>query len=139
MSSSLKSTGLTALAFSASFGLIAIAIAPATAFAQSPDISITAPYEEEALSKRVAIGDLDLAKPRDMKRLDARIRSASRAVCEPNGFSLINDDELQCRKVAVASAQPQVARLRDQALSLAAAGQPSRIDTTLAVVAPDAE
>lgn len=139
MSTSLKSTGLAALAFSVSLGFVTLAVAPAVAHAAPSEFSVTAPDDEVGLSKSVAIGDLDLAQPRDMKRLEYRIRGASREVCAPLSIGRVTSQESECRAVAVRSAQPQVAFLRDRALRMAAAGQPSRIDTTLTVVSRDAE
>lgn len=137
MSRSLQSTGFAALAFSVSLGLIGLTAAPAAA--QTQDVRVTAQIDEPVLTKVIKIGDLDLADASDVRRLDFRIRSASRFVCAPLSNGQVTRAEASCRRVAVRSTDRRVAELRQQASRLAAANLPSRFDATLAVVAPTAQ
>lgn len=137
MSRSLKSSGLAALAFSVSLGLLGLTAAPA--LAQTDDVRVVAQVDEPVLSKAVRIADLDLADAGDVRRLDFRIRAASRFVCAPFSNGQVTRAELSCRRTAVRSTDTRVAELRQQASRLAAANLPSRFDATVAVTAQSAE
>ena len=57
-------------------GLMAVAVATAPGFARAAD-------EGEALTKKVAYGDLNLESPKGVEVLYARLRNAAREVCTP--------------------------------------------------------
>ena len=102
-------------------------IAPAASGAQDSD----------ALTIAVSAKDLDLASAKDRKRLDTRIRAASRMVCAPLATGLLTSAEQECRRVAMKSASPQVAFLTDRSRALAQAGQPSEVAGTVTIVGSD--
>ena len=132
MTDRLRSTGAAAFALVITGGLVAVlGAAPASA----RDLTVPAPLQGEALSTTVTTAGLDLSVSQDQRRLQARIRSASRAVCAPMSIGKLTHAEQNCREVALASAAPQVARLAEQAQRLAAAGLPSRVVSTVAVSA----
>lgn len=137
MTKSLKSAGLAALSFAISTGVLAVALAPATASASntSPDLQVTAQRDRDVMTQRISIADLDLSKRSDLRTLDSRLRRASVAVCGDAGIERLTLDATRCRVGAKRSADLQVAGLRAKAEALAAAGLPSRIATTIVVAA----
>lgn len=135
MTRTLQSTGFAALAFSIALGLVAATVSQPAA---ATELRITA-QDDDVLTKRVSVADLDLSQAKDVRRLEGRIRSAARFVCAPLSAGRVLVEEANCRAVAQASTVTQVAALRERATRLAAAGMPSRIETTLAVVGTEAE
>jgi UrcA family protein len=135
----LRSTGLAALAFSASLTVVGLTVATPASAEPANEISVIAHDNVERMTTVVRTGDLDLTKGKDLYRLQSRVRSASRAVCASVGSTSLDPDEVDCQRNAQLSAAPQIAALRNRAFSLAAAGLPTRIDTTLTVVARDSE
>ncbi|GAA4035252.1 hypothetical protein GCM10022281_14480 [Sphingomonas rosea] len=133
----LQSTGLAALAFSVSLGLVGVTVAQ-PASAQSQPIKVTAP-EEEIVTRRVPVGDLDLSKPAAFRTLHHRIRAAAHQICVSYETGGQTADEAQCNWAAIRSTDTQVAALRARASQLAEAGLPGRIDVALAMTGPDAE
>jgi hypothetical protein len=73
MSKSVKSAGSAAVAFSLTFGLIAVmAEQPASA----RDLTVTAAIERDVPSERVTAAGLDLASSKGGAMLEARVRAA---------------------------------------------------------------
>ena len=138
MTKQIKSTGLAALAFSVSLGLVGLTVAQPASAANGPnEYRVIAPSEDTVLTKTVRVSDLDLANPADFRRLEFRISAASRFVCAPLSNGQVTPAEAKCRAYAKGSANRQVASLLERADRLAAAGLPSRFDAVLTVVAPD--
>lgn len=133
MSNRLLSSGLAALSFTVSTGLLAMALAPGIAHAstRANAVEVTVSGEQMVASKRVGTGDLDLTDAADLKRLDARIRGAISEVCDDAGNGRTSIAESRCRQQARRESDQQVAALRSEATALAAA----RSSTKIAVVA----
>lgn len=129
---SLRNSGAAAFALSITFGLVAVLAAPP---ASARDLTVTAPAPADVHSAYVSTAGLDLADSGDLRRLQSRIRAASREVCAPLSIGKLGTAERMCRTSALDSAAPQVARLTERAQQLAAAGRSSRIVATVAVVA----
>lgn len=71
---------------------------------------------EHGVSMTISYADLDLSQQADVRRLHARVRSASRTICEqPRQGVLASPAESLCRRTAMARAQGQV----DRAVKLA--------------------
>lgn len=132
MTKTLRSAGAAACAFLLTAGIVGT-MAEQPAAAQS--FTVTAPTLADTVTERVPTAGLNLAQDRDVRRLDARIRAASRRVCAPLSVGKSLAPELRCRHGAVQSAAPQVALLVQRAQALAAAGLPTRIASTVAVSA----
>lgn len=81
MTNALRSSGIAALSFTLSAGLLALALTPAMASAATvtsvAPVEITVTGDRSVSSRRVATADLGLTSESAMKRLDARIRGAS--------------------------------------------------------------
>lgn len=137
MTNSLKSAGLAALSFTISAGVLAVALVPATASASgmTTDFRVVAQLDRDVLTTRVAINDLDLTRDADLRTLDARLHSASVYVCRSSDGERISAAEARCRIDAKASADIQVAGLREKARALAAAGQPVTIVSSIVLAA----
>jgi UrcA family protein len=86
MSTLLRRAGGAAFAFSVTFGLVAVL---AEQPAMAADVTVTAQIEEDDLPKeRVTTADLDLSNPAEVRKLQARIRAASRRVCGYSGVGI---------------------------------------------------
>lgn len=133
MNTRLQSTGLAALSFTLSAGVLALALTPAMVSAAAPSTEIeefTVSAEREVVTRRVATADLDLANASDLKRLDARIRRAISEVCrEPSNYRVTAQSN-RCGSDARRSANEQVAAIRRAGTALAATA--TTADITLA-------
>ena len=126
MTSRLKTSGIAALSFTFSAALLALALTPAAASAQTnvlDGIELTAPADRIVEERRVSASGLDFTNASDMRKLDARILRAISAVCDEPGLGRNTAAEGRCRYQARQSANTQVAALRSQAIALAAAGR----------------
>lgn len=139
MTMSLKSAGLAALSFAISTGVLAVALAPATASASTitPEVQVFGQYDSdvEIVTRRVAINDIDFTDESDLDKLDARLRRASSFVCGSVRAERMTLAATRCRVEAKRSADAKVAVLRERALALAEAGRPAQIATTIVVAA----
>jgi UrcA family protein len=134
MSTLLRRAGGAAFAFSVTFGLVAVL---AEQPAMAADVTVTAQIEEDDLPKeRVTTADLDLSNPTEVRKLQARIRAASRRVCGYSGVGIARS-QVPCRSAVQASVAPQIARLSDGARRLAGAGEQTELTTVLTVTAPE--
>lgn len=137
MTNRLHSSGIAALSFTLSAGVLALALTPAVASAatgSSDPVEFTVTGERLVATKRVTTADLDLNDSKDLKRLDARIRGAVEQVCVEHGDGRMTVSENLCRADARRSANQQLAALRGEALALASGGD-SGPSSTIAVVA----
>ena len=90
-----------------------IALPLAMGFA-SPSLAGAA---EHGVSIAVSYADLDLSQQADARRLQARVRSATRTICaQPRQGVLASQAESLCRRTTMARAQGQI----DRAVKLAA-------------------
>ena len=68
----------------------------------------------DTASVLVRVGDLDLGNAKDMKRLDTRLKSAARSVCDSGSgirdIQVLRDDA-ECRAHALTGARTEVAAL----------------------------
>ena len=137
MRNSLKSTGFAALAFSASAGVLAFTLAPAAASANTvTGMQVTEKANSKVATKKVPIGDLDLTRDYDVRRLESRIREASAAVCSTVPSDVGNmRSEANCREQAKLAADAQVAALRKAAIERDTAGLSGRISASVLVTA----
>ena len=72
---------------------------------------------EHGVSMAISYADLDLSQQADARRLQARVRSATRTICaQPRQGVLASPAETICRRTAMARAQGQI----DRAVKLAA-------------------
>jgi UrcA family protein len=135
MRNQLKSSGLTALSFTLSAGLLALALTPgiSSAATTAGPTEVTVEGERVFARASVAVNSFDLTKASDLKRLNARIRGAIAEVCGETANVRMTVDESRCRDEARRSTQAQVAALRN-ASALAARGVQGR-DAAIAVVA----
>ena len=61
----------------------------------------------ETVSVRVSTSDLNLSNPRDMARLNARVKRAIANACNPSDrFNLGSGPDYQCHQEMIASAAP---------------------------------
>jgi UrcA family protein len=137
MTKRLQSSGIAALSFTLSAGLLALALTPAMAHAATGSIvdwEVTATGDRIVDSRRVDANDLDLTSDADLRLLDGRIRRAINQVCDDAGTGRNSLGEYRCRDEARLSSNRQVAALRDQAIALAANGF-ARPDAAVAIVA----
>ncbi|WP_419813949.1 UrcA family protein [Glacieibacterium sp.] len=68
-------------------------------------VAPAAAHEADVRTQTVSYADLDLQRPADRARLEARIRAAARAVCSLNTTSdFARSAEYRCTKRAVATA-----------------------------------
>ncbi|UUR07867.1 UrcA family protein [Sphingomonas glaciei] len=125
MTSRLQSSGIAALSFTLSAGILALALTPAVAHAAITDaepVELTATADRDVQTRRVDASDVDFTNAADLKRLKSRIDRAVFDVCRDPG----NDRRLiadgRCHYDARRSANEQVAALRASATLLAAAG-----------------
>ncbi len=83
-------------------------LAVSLALVGTPALAATA---EEAPTATVRIDDLKLTSAKGRETLEARVRTAARALCATGGRSL-NDRmmEADCKATALAAAKPQVER-----------------------------
>ena len=126
MTSRLKTSGIAALSFTVSAALLALALTPAAASAQTnvlDGIELTAPADRIVEERRVSASGLDFTNASDMRKLDSRILRAISAVCDEPGLGRNTAAEGRCRYQARQSANSQVAALRSQAIALAEAGR----------------
>lgn len=125
MSNRLFSSGIAALSFTVSAGILGLALTPAVASAAtvSDEVEVVVTGDRTVATKRVATADLDLTSGADLKRLDARIRGAISDVCDDGADGRITLAESRCRSDARRSSYEQVAVLRSQATALASAAQ----------------
>lgn len=73
-----------------------------------PEIAVAA---EQGVSMVISYADLDLSQQADARRLDARVRSATRAICaQPHPGLLASPSESLCRRTAMVRAQTQINR-----------------------------
>lgn len=133
MTKSMKSAGSAAVAFSITFGLIAVL---AEQPAQARDLTVTAAIQRDVPSEQVTAAGLDLGSSKGREILEARVRAASRRVCAVSSVSLRAKSEFSCRRAARAAAAPQVARMFEQARALASAGDAARAAAAIVVSAP---
>nr|WP_314443098.1 UrcA family protein [uncultured Sphingomonas sp.] len=137
MTSRLQSSGIAALSFTISAGVLALALTPATASAaatgNSEEVEFTVTGERLVGTKRVATSDLDLTDSADLKRLDSRIRGAIGQVCAEHGDGRITPSENRCRFEARRSTDQQVAALLRSESLAAAAGVPVAASTITVV------
>lgn len=122
MTSRLMSSGLAALSFTISAGVLAVTLAPAMAHAATTGIDpveVTVTAERQVATKRVATADLDLTSAADLQRLDTRILGAIGQVCREDNDGRTSNAERICRYDARLSADRQVAALRSGAMALA--------------------
>jgi UrcA family protein len=133
MTKSVKSAGSAAVAFSITFGLIAVL---AEQPAEARDLTVTAAIQRDVPSELVTAAGLDLASSKGSEILEARVRAASRRVCAVSPVSLTAATEMSCRRSARAAAAPQIANLVQQARALASAGQPASAAAAIVVSAP---
>jgi UrcA family protein len=136
MTSRLQSSGIAALSFTLSAGVLALALTPAVSHAattSSEPVELTARGERLVEARRVDASDLDLASATDMKTLDARISRAINQVCREPGNSRATIDSSDCGAEARRSADQQVAALRSSATMLAAANGASQARTITVV------
>lgn len=135
MNSRLKSSGVAALSFSVSAGLLALALTPSVAAAATTgEVEATITGSRELRTREVSVAGLDLTKASDLKRLHAKVRSAIVDVCADGGNVRITFAESQCRRVAKVSTDRQIADLRSAATARMAAGQ-APASSKIAVVA----
>lgn len=137
MTNRLQSSGIAALSFTVSAGLLALALTPATAKAAASDME---PYELVATGERMVesrtidASDVDFTNAADVKRLGSRINQAINQVCRDGstGRTLIASG--RCYSDARQSANQQIAVLRSSATTLAAVSSVSGV-RRLSVVA----
>ncbi|WP_426266703.1 UrcA family protein [Sphingomonas sp. LHG3443-2] len=138
MTSRLQSSGIAALSFTLSAAVLALALTPGVAAAQTNflgDIELTAPGDRIVEERRVNTAGVDFNNAADMKKLDARIGRAITAVCAGQDLSLVKTAEMQCRQVARLSTDRQLAMLRNEAIALAAAGRAAPRASVIVVAA----
>jgi UrcA family protein len=133
MTTRLQSSGIAALSFTLSAGVLAFALTPALANA-APIREVVATGEGVIETRRVETSDLNLASASDLKTLDSRIRRAIGQVCNEPGNPRATLDNRVCRHDARRSADQQLAALRSSATLLTAANGVSQ-SRTITVVA----
>lgn len=136
MTTALRSAGASVLAFSVTCGLVAALGAQPASARPLPNANA---MSDEAISERVSVAGLNLARADHRRRVNNRIRSASRRVCEGPFQRLTSDTAKHCRRVAREDAEVQLAALVNRAERLAAAGMPTEINTVLTVIASGSE
>ncbi|NJC05444.1 UrcA family protein [Sphingomonas kaistensis] len=127
MTSRLKSSGIAALSFTLSAGILALALTPAMAQASGTeaepiDLTATADRDREVRTRIVDASDVDFTSAADLKRLNSRINGAVNDVCRDQGDGRATIGSGRCYVEARLSANRQVAALRNSATLLAAAG-----------------
>ena len=137
MTSRLQTSGIAALSFTLSAAVLALALTPAAASAQTnviDGIELTAPGDRMVTERRVSASDVDFTNAADMRKLNGRISRAITAVCDSVDQRINTVAESQCRRDARASSDRQVAALRSEAIALAALGRtaPTSRDIVLA-------
>lgn len=118
MFKNLRSAGSAALAFCMTFGVIGLLAEPAAA-ASTAEV---AALDRVEVSTRVSTAGLDLARSEDVRRLEARVRAATRRLCD-HGSRGISRSELSCKAAARTSAEQQITSLVDRSQRLSAASQ----------------
>jgi UrcA family protein len=136
MTTRLQSSGIAALSFTLSAGVLAFALTPALASAApiGDTNELTASGERIVETRRVETSDLNLASAADLKTLDGRIRRAIGEVCSDNATPRTAFYNVACRYDARRSADQQLAALRSSATLLTAANGASQ-SRTISVVA----
>jgi UrcA family protein len=124
MTSRLQSSGIAALSFTLSAGILALALTPAIAHAatvEAEPVELIATGDREVETRRIDASAVDFSNAADLKLLQSRINRAINDVCrEPgNGRAIIASG--RCYTEARLSANQQVAALRSSATLLAAA------------------
>ena len=133
----MRSTGSAAFALSMTAGIVALLAAQP---APARGLSSAAATSDEAVSETISIADLNLTKASDQKRLNSRIKYASKRVCTIGGLGYAGQQlEAQCSRAAYQSARPQMEALVQQAQRFAAAGETVGIDTVLTVIKPESK
>lgn len=133
MTTRLQSSGIAALSFTLSAGVLAFALTPALANA-APIDEVVATGERIVETQRVETSDLNLASATDLKKLDGRIRRAIVQVCSDAATPRAAFYDNVCREDARRSADQQLAALRSSATLLTAADGASA-SRTITVVA----
>jgi UrcA family protein len=89
----------------------------------------TVPMAATHRTLQVSVGELDLANPAGVARLDARIRAAAKQVCAPENYRDLRAmaDRTSCERTALerATAKRDVLVARAQAEQLASRAQPA--------------
>ena len=138
MSNRLMSSGLAALSFTVSAGLLALALTPSVASAASTkadgDVVATITGNRAVAVKEVSTAGLDLTDARDLQRLNTQVRVAIKEVCSNGDNGRIGFAEARCRDEARASSDRQIAALQSQAVARMAANQ-APVSSKIAVVA----
>lgn len=87
------------------------------------------PMEATHRTVKVPVGELNLANPDGVARLDARLRAAAKQVCSPADYRDLRAmaDRASCQRIALerANAKRDVLVARAQAEQLASRAQPS--------------
>jgi UrcA family protein len=133
-----SSSGIAALSFTASAALLALALTPAAASADTNvggDIELTAPGDRIVEERRIDASGVDFTSASDLRKLDSRILRAISAVCDEPGLGRNTIAEGRCRDQARKSSNAQVAALRSQAIALAAAGRTAPAPRDIVVAA----
>lgn len=125
MTSRLQSSGIAALSFTLSAGILALALTPAMAHAAATDaapVELTATADRDVETRRVDASDIDFTNAADLKMLNSRINRAVNDVCRDPGYGRATIGSGRCYTEARLSANQQVAALRNSDTLLAAAG-----------------
>src|SRR4051812_36409167 len=112
------------LKFAALAAVMAAAVTGATLVAASP--AFGAELVVNAATARVAYGDLNLASPAGVTRLERRVSAAAERLCVGVGTEKLADRlaGLACRKATIEAAAPQVRRAVEKyAIAQAASGR----------------
>lgn len=132
----MRSTGSAAFALTMTAGIVALLAAHPVSARPLPDGAFA---HHDLATETVSTAGLNLASEAGRARLDTRIRSASRRVCDTQAMGVARSKEQICRAAAFDGTRAQVAALIEQARGLAAAGGPVGISTVLTVVAPESK
>jgi UrcA family protein len=112
------SAGSAALAFCMTVGVIGLLAQPAAA----ANTSEVAALDRVEVSTRVSTAGLDLAKSDDVRMLEARVRAATRRLCDQESRG-VSRSELSCKAAARTSAERQITSLVDRSQRRSAASQ----------------
>lgn len=108
---------------------LALLAAVAMTCLQGAAFAGTVPMDATHRTVQVPIGELNLANPAGVAKLDARLRAAARQVCAPEDSRDLRAiaDRASCERAAIAraTAKRDVLVARAQAEQLASRGQPA--------------
>jgi UrcA family protein len=136
MTTPLRSAGAGLLAFSVTCGLVAaLGAQPASA----SRLTTADPSSRELVVETISTAGLNVSQADHRRRIDSRIRSATRRVCDSRAYSRSVNADQECRRAAQEGAELQLTALVKRAERMAAAGSPTKINTVLTVIAPGSE